>query len=437
MNRHVSIRTRSRRGSSSVFLCVILSALVSICFALIWSTIEYTTDSRGDALMNLSGDSLLSEFDTDLHQKYGLFLIHTPDSDLTSHLRGYLTYTFGREDHVTLSGIHASGAGFTAADMEAMRSQILAYMKAGGALRLPGSSGSGNSEYGDSGTGSAANGSTSGGSGSSPIPDADAGHSLRHGPTIASLPSRQMPEQDLLSRAMSFGSRLSDLGGIFSDGTERFLLGSYVLGTFNSNTVNADPDHFFYREVEYILNGELTDQQNRKKTAGTLKMLRFSSNMAHIYADAEKRDTLAAAAELIAPGPAAPAMQAALAAAWAYAESANDAELLLRGHRVPLIKDDDSWAINLENVIEDTAGDHVILPDKDTGLTYSQYLRILLFLEDEDMITARIMDLIQINMRKNVDGDFLISECCWGITLSAGINGRNHSYEKLYQQKPQ
>ena len=50
----------SRRGSSSVFLCVILSALVSICFAFIYSTIQYTTASRTDALMRLTGISLLS-----------------------------------------------------------------------------------------------------------------------------------------------------------------------------------------------------------------------------------------------------------------------------------------------------------------------------------------------------------------------------------------
>ena len=193
MSRRVSVRMRSRRGSSSVFLCVILSALVSICFALIWSTIEYTTDSRADALMNLAGDSLLSEFDTDIHQEYGLFLVHTPDADLTSHLRGYLTYTFGGEDHVTLSDIHASGAGFTATDMEAMRNQILTYMKAGGALHLLDDNGA------DGDPSGSADGSSSGGD--SIIPGADAGHSLRHGPTIASLPSRQLPKQDLLSRA--------------------------------------------------------------------------------------------------------------------------------------------------------------------------------------------------------------------------------------------
>lgn len=416
MNRRIC----SRRGSSSVFICVIMSALVSVCFALIYSTIEFTADSRADALMNLSGDSLMSEYDTDILRDYGLFLLRTQDGDLSAHLRGYLTYTFGREAHVALSDIHVSGAGFSAADTEAMRDQILSYMKAGGALKLVGTG----------------NGPDTSGS-EAVIPGPEAGHRLRHGPTIASLPSRQLPEQDLLSRAMTFGSRLSDLGGIFADGTDQFLLGSYALGTFNNNTNSIDPDHFFYREVEYILNGGLTDQENRRKTANALKMLRFTSNFAHIYADAKKRDALAAAAELIAPGPGAPAVQAAMATAWAYAESANDAELLLQGNRVPLIKDADSWAIDLENVIEDTAGDKVIHPRRETGLSYDQYLRILLFLEDEDLVTARIMDLIQINMRKNIDGEFLISECCWGITLQAGINGRKRSYEKLYQRRPE
>ena len=57
-----------------------------------------------------------------------------------------------------------------------------------------------------------------------------------------------------------------------------------------------------------------------------------------------------------------------------------------------------------------------------------------LFLEDEDLITARVLDLIQINMRKNRDGDFLIGECCAGLTFRADINKRSYAYEKLYQR---
>lgn len=425
--RSFSRRGYSRRGSSSVFLCIILSALVSICFAFIYSTIEYTTASRADALMRLSGDSLLSEFDRDVLDEYGLLLLRGSDRQLSSKLRGYLMYTFGQEEKVTVSDVKASGASFALTDPAAAQEQILAWMKAGGALKLRLSSG-------EEGTGHAA-----GSGGSEPrISDTDAGRALRHGPTITSLPSRQLPAQDLISRAQTAGEKLtgmSSLGSIFTDGTDKYLLSSYVLGMFNNTTQTADPEHFFVREAEYVLQGELTDRENRKKTASALKMLRLAPNLTHVYTDPKKQEALAAAAEFLTPGPEAILTQAALATAWAYAESSNDAELLLKGDRVPVMKDEASWAIELENVIEDTGdGDGVIHPKANKGLTYDQYLRILLFLEDENMITARVLDLIQINMRKNVDGSFLISECCTGIGYQAAVNKRDYSYEKIYQR---
>ena len=59
---------------------------------------------------------------------------------------------------------------------------------------------------------------------------------------------------------------------------------------------------------------------------------------------------------------------------------------------------------------------------------------MLLFLEDSDLMTGRILDLIQINMRKNVNGSFLIGEYCSGITMETAVNGRRYSYETLYQR---
>ncbi len=413
----------SRRGSSSVFLCVILSALVMICFAFIYSASAFSTASRADALMRLSCQSLLSEYDRTLLEEYGLFALHESDRNLSAKLRHYLLFTFGEEPSV--SDISASGAPFAVLDPEPVRQQILAYMKAGGALQLR-SAKTETGGTGETGTGNAE----------------AAGRALRHGPTIASLPSRQLPEQDLLARAEGFGDQLIHLinspggiSGLFTDGTDRYLLSSYALGSFNHTRHTADPDHFFLREVEYILHGQLTDSDNLRKTESALKMLRLSPNLAHIYSDPQKQEALAAAAEVISPGPGAILVQGALAAAWAYAESANDAKLLVQGFQVPLGKDSSSWAISLSNVLEDTgSGDGVIHPDNEQGLNYEQYLRILLLLEDETMLCSRIMDLIQINMRKNEDGEFLIGECCTGIAARAAVGGQEYSYESIYQR---
>lgn len=418
---------RSRRGSSAVFLCVILSALVSICFAFIYSTIEYTTASRADALMRLSGDSLLSEFDRDVLEEYGLFLLRAEDRELSSKLRQYLTYTFGPEEHVTVTDVKAGSGAFSLSDPAPAREQILSYMKSGGALKLKLTQEN------------AADHTSAGDAGGRPL-DSNAGRALRHGPTITSLPSRQLPRQDFLTGVQGLGEKLTaggSIGSIFSDGTDQYLLSSYVLGMFNSTTRESNPEHFFYREVEYVLQGELTDQENARKTAASLRALRLPPNFAHIYADPQKQEALAAAAELITPGAAAVLTQAALAAAWAYAESVNDAALLMQGQRVPLVKDTASWAIDLESVLKDTVSgerDGVIRPEENKGLTYDQYLRMLLFLEDEDLITSRILDLIQINMRKNIDGRFLIGACSCGVIIDARINRRSYSYEKIYQR---
>ncbi len=56
----------------------------------------------------------------------------------------------------------------------------------------------------------------------------------------------------------------------------------------------------------------------------------------------------------------------------------------------------------------------------------------MLFLMDDELKTARILDLIQINMRKNHYGDFLIQEYVTGIHIEAEVNGRDFGYEKKY-----
>ena len=131
------------------------------------------------------------------------------------------------------------------------------------------------------------------------------------------------------------------------------------------------------------------------------------------------------------PGAAAAATQAALASTWAYAEADNDVKLLWEGHSVPMVKDDSSWAIDLDSAIEGVFGG-VIAPQEEKGYDYNEYLKILLFFQDENIKLARILDLIQINMRANYDGGFLISEYSSGVTVEVKANGRTYKHEKKY-----
>lgn len=454
---------RSRRGSSAVFLCLVLSSLVMLSFAMIWAAREHTVSSRADAVLRLSGESLLSDFHREILDEYGLFLLEGNRPEMTRKLRHYASPSLLSLPGVTIAKVDARAGRFSVIDPEPIRQQITAYMKSGGARLLLDELGPALMGTGDSAGNGGGNGSGSGSSGAGY-------HNLCHGPTIISLPSRQLPEKDLLT-ALGSLDRLKDISSVFSEGSGKFLLCSYALGKFNTCRKAGHESHFFHNEVEYILCGKLTDRENERAVSRLLCSLHFPSNLAHIYADPAKRDALIAASEAIAPGPVGVAIQAALAGAWAWAESLNDAALLLEGYKVPAVKDGASWALDLNGVMkslvkgaldpekfermlesEGAAADGAsgdvtdpekmlkksrkkkspVLPEENKGLTYEQHLRILLFFTDDEQAVLRMLDLIQINVRKDYDGDFVIGEQCTGIAFGMDINDRSMEYETTY-----
>ena len=423
----------TKRGSSAVFLCVIMSGIAAVCIGLSCCAREYSVSSRMDALANLTLDSVLSEYDLKLQQEYNLFLLRDSDETLTKRADGYLRPSLRDMKDVQVSRLSVKGTFPAAIDTAAVKDQILKWMKAGGMLAAhngPAASGSGAGEAesaDSSGAGEAESADSSGGT----DPEKPDGRILRHGPTIASLPSRRLPKQNLADRAKAAGRQLLNTSHPVSEGTDRFLLESYLLGTFNSCADQKHSSHFFRYETEYVLHGGLSDAENRQAAVRSIEALRFIPNLTFLYTDPEKHGELAACTELLFPGVTGAAIEFAAAAAWAWAESSNDAKLLLAGRRVPAVKTPDTWALSFEN-IPSGAGSDMILPAVSRGLSYSDHLRLLLYLEDETVLLSRVLDLIQINMRKDYDSAFLISACCAGISLSMTVNGRDFYYEKTY-----
>ncbi len=231
--------------------------------------------------------------------------------------------------------------------------------------------------------------------------------------------------------AQSIADNIKEADKAFVKGTEQYLINRYVTDMFNSRISAVSTEHFFRNEVEYILGGELSDRKNEKRVEMALKAMRFPLNLAHIYGDAEKRAQTLAMAEILTPGAAAPATQAVLASTWAYAEADNDVELLWQGHKVPLVKDSSTWAMDLDSAVEGLMGG-TAMPAVEKGYDYSQYLQVLLFFKDENVKISRILDLIQINTRMSLDGDFLMNEHWMGLAIQVRINGVDYGYEKKY-----
>lgn len=407
----------NKQGSSAVFLSLILATVAAITISLVMAARSQAETSIADGALHLGCDSVMSEYNYYVQRDYGLFLLQGTDKQHSRRLRSYVLCTLNSFDDIKTGEIQVNAGRYSAVNTEPVRKQILEYMKTGGSVS------SGAAAGGDNDSAAAGEGSAG------PMP----GRTLRHGPTITALPSRSVPDKSLAASAQKLGENLKSPDLIFKGGTSRYLLDSYILDIFNSESTVNDENHFFRNEVEYILCGELSDEKNLRKTSRALILLRTGLNLAHIYSDKTKTAAVAAAAEVLTPGVLGTITQAGIAAVWAGAEAVNDVKLLHSGYRVPIIKSSASWAIDLDSLIEGYDADTgMITPSVNEGRLYKDYLRILLFTKNNDITTARILDLIQINMRKNYDGQFLVQECVTGISIDAQINGKSLKYDKRY-----
>ncbi len=410
-----------KRGSSAVFLAVILASLMTITLTLVFAGRNQARISIADGSLNLAAVSLLSEYDYYVQRDYGLFLLQGTDPQLSRSLRDYTGFN-----------AKASAGRFSTVSTDPVRKQILDYMKSTGGAGLIRDAVSGDSGGSES-SGGAGGRESSGGPGGSESSGGSADRTLRHGPTITSLPSRSWPDADIITEARGLGEKLTNPEAIFRTGTNKFLMDEYILQKFNrADHVNA-ADHFFSGEVEYIICGQLSDEKNKQRVDLALEAIRTGLNLSHIYSDPKKVEAIVAAAEVLTPGPIGVLTQAAIAASWAAAEAVNDVKLLHKGRKVPIIKTDASWAIDLDSILEGYSGeDGCIHPSVNTGRTYGDYLRILLYVKEDNILTARILDLIQINMRKNYDEKFLVQECATGVSVDADVYGRKLSYDRIY-----
>ena len=401
----------NKRGSSPVFLSIILASLMAITLSLIYSARQEAVFSVADGAFNLAGNSVMSEYDFYVERDYGLFLLQGTDTELSGELKKYLSYTLSQMDGTVVNEASVNAGRFSTVSLTPVREQILDYMKSVSAAKsIMKADGKGGQSQNDL-----------------------QNRTLRHGPTITSLPSRSIPDKSIVSTAEKLADNLKKPELIFRSGTAKYMLDSYILQKFNNDSCAADTNHFFKDEVEYVICGELSDEKNMKKTDLALKALRIGLNLQHIYSDPEKTAAVAAAAEMITPGILGTVTQLGISTVWATAEAVNDVKLLHKGHKVPIIKDKLSWAIDLDALINGyDAEDGCITPEIDKGRNYLDYLRILLFIKDDNVKTGRILDLIQINMRKNYDGDFLIQECATGISIDGKVNGKDFIYDRIY-----
>ncbi len=228
--------------------------------------------------------------------------------------------------------------------------------------------------------------------------------------------SAQPSGQKLNTGTMEIGK---ENGGL----ADSALFREYLLRYFSNYSDRKSGAALDY-QLEYILGGKQTDRKNLNYVIHRLLLIREGINYSCCLTNpGMNAEAMGLAAELCAAfPPAVPVMHQALMLAWAFGESLLDLRVLLNGGKVPLLKDSESWTLKLtkladvmEVMREGTSG-------STKGLSYEDYLRILLNIQDLQKQKMRGLDMVQAQLRKEPESSlFSVGNCIVALQTSASF----------------
>ena len=172
-------------------------------------------------------------------------------------------------------------------------------------------------------------------------------------------------------------------------------------------------------EVEYILAGHGTDRENLEAILWKLLIFRTVLNMEHILASPDKKLQTQETALVLSSAMAMPwlskVLDGLLQFTWAFAEGLADCRCLLKGGRIPIFKDSASWHLSWEAMLSLS---EAVLDGAEgvKGLSYNEYLFVLLEMMDLKTQCMRMANLIEQNIQL-VPGyeNFHMHNCIYGI----------------------
>lgn len=397
---------RNKRGMVSVFVMIFSVSIISLAMLFIGGTRAKAISSSVESLGHLWAKSILGEYTDKLYERYGIFAYKAKSpAEVDDKLNQLSEITFKGKRYIDCEGCNSSLYRYSLAELDNFQKQV---NKAAVADKQKNFKDIELDVYTPS------------------------DRRISNDAILAGLPSKGRLSSFSLSNFINKIKEIDDIKDVLKGGKDEILQMKYMKNHFQSAVSQSeDDDSFFKYELEYILAGKASDEGNLKSTRNRIIAIREAMNIAYINQNPQMRNLALTIAELISSPAAAPATQQALIAAWAYAESVNDYRLLVHGKKVPLMKDDDSWAVNLKSIITNPNPEYID-KDNEKGNTYNEYLQAMIFLTNKDNRLLRMMDLIEINMKYCYYGNFSISSHYTGIDYSMDVNGRTYNFSAEY-----
>lgn len=200
-----------------------------------------------------------------------------------------------------------------------------------------------------------------------------------------------------------------------SDVTSQIYFGAYQIEKFAAADKPNEDGKLSY-ELEYIISGKNSDRENLESVVRKLSALRFAPNYGYLMTDETKKAEAGAMAAALAGIVSLPALteiiRQAILLSWAFGESLMDIRILLDGGKVELVKTKENWQLQLTSLLE--LGTEEFVSDEkksEKGLSYREYLRMLLFTKNRKESTMRSLDIVEMNMQIKKGGFFRVDEC--------------------------
>lgn len=210
-----------------------------------------------------------------------------------------------------------------------------------------------------------------------------------------------------------------DIEGI----TANLYFASYLLEKFGSVDQPHTEGKLSY-ELEFILNGKDSDRENLEAVLRKLLGIRFAANYGYLLTDNEKKAEAGAMALALAGVIALPALteviKQGILLAWAFGESIMDLRALVSGGRVSLVKGREEWQLSLDGLLKlGTAEDTGTAQQTEKGLSYKEYLRMLLTFEKQEDCSMRSLAMLENRIREKVGDSFQADYCISKIKIKA------------------
>lgn len=230
------------------------------------------------------------------------------------------------------------------------------------------------------------------------------------------LSSREITLSQYVSHRVQFESGgLSAPEGYADDFWDELFFHEYLM-SYTGCYGKAKENSGLAYETEYLLAGRAKDIDNLKAVAGQILAIRGGANLIALMQDEGKKQyaqilAFSMASALGMPE-AAEVLEELLEIIWAMAEALYDVSTLLQGGRISVIKQPEEWHYSMENAL------NFVKPEAEQtkitdGLSYEDYLRILLCFHGKEELTMRMADVMEMNIRNTPGNENFCMDGCF------------------------